>query len=492
MMSSILNLRDIMNKLFKITENLEFEVLNGNLSNLSYNKLCYDTRKIENDDLFVCLEGARFDAHSVISEIVEKGAKVIIVDKNNNFIKDKFEKIKNSIPNINKVLVLAVENTRVALAILSSNYFGRPSEKLKIIGITGTKGKTTTAFMIKSILEEAGHKVGMIGTIGIFYGDEHIITDNTTPESYILNEYFKKMVDIGIEYVVMEVSSQSLKWHRVCGIKFYYAVWTNIMPEHIGENEHTDYDDYIKSKLKIFENAENALVNVDTNDYDRVIDKIKRCKCKLFEKKINRNFNLKIPGAHNLENASLAYEFGKSLNIDDDIIVRALEKTVVPGRIEVVHKDDDTTIIVDFSYEDNGAKRFLDTIRKENPKRIVTVFGCGGNRSKDRRFGMGEVCGKMADFVILTADNSRFEKTRDIIKDIEKTLTKYKVENDLENGYVIIEDRREAIEFAIKNRKPGDVICVMGKGHEPFMEMNGKQVPFLDRQVILDIIDELQ
>lgn len=493
-----------MNKLFKAIKNLDYEVIGGNLTDLEFNKLCYDARKVEEGDLFICLEGARFDTHSVIDEIVEKGAKVLVVNKNNKYVKEKLN-INNNCNNqkldkvesldkeketkLKNVIIIGVQNTRSALAIISANYFNNPTDKLKIIGITGTKGKTTTAFMIRNILMEAGHKVGMIGTIGIFYGNEHVVTENTTPESFVLQEYFRKMLDAGIEYVVMEVSSQSLKWHRVDGIRFYCAVWTNIMPEHIGPNEHDDYNDYLESKLKIFENAERAVINAETNDYDKVIEKIKETEAlKLYEKKINKKFNLLIPGDHNQENATLAYEFGRALKIDDSIIMRALEKTVVPGRIEVVYKDENLTVIVDFSYEDHGAKRFLETIRKENYKRIVTIFGCGGNRSRDRRYGMGEVCGKMADFIILTADNSRFEKTRDIIRDIETTLTKYKKENDIDNGYVIIEDRREAIEYAIKNRRKGDVICVMGKGHEPFMEMNGELVPFLDKEVILDIL----
>ena len=502
----------------KLIKNLDYEVLSGTIEDIEINKLCYDAREIEKNDLFICLKGARFDTHSIIPEIIKKGVKVIIVDKDSEYVAGG----SNSSPvrcveeSTASPLILAVENTRIALAIISANYFDRPADKLKIVGITGTKGKTTTAFMIRNILIEAGHKVGMIGTIGIFYGDEHIITDNTTPESFVLHEYFRKMLDMGIDYVVMEVSSQSLKYHRVYGINFYYAVFTNIMPEHIGEHEHTDYNDYLESKLKIFEQCENALINAGTNDYDRVVAKIKEvantespqvigastaspqivgASCtspiKLFEKKINRKFNLRIPGEHNLENASLAYEFGKSLGLDDKIIIRALEKTVVPGRIEEVYRDDDFTVIVDFSYEDNGAKKLFDVLRNENHKRIIAVFGCGGNRSKNRRYGMGEVCGKEADFIVLTADNSRFEKTRDIIRDIESTLTKYKKENDFENGYVIIEDRYKAIEYAIQNRKKGDVICVMGKGHEPLMEMNGEKIRFLDKEVILEILRKL-
>lgn len=465
-----------------LIRNLKYQVINGELKDFEINKVCFDSQKIEKDDLFICLQGARFDSHSIIDDIVAKKVKVLVVDKNNEHISNyKFD---------TNTLVLGVDNSRIALAVISANYFDNPADKLKIIGVTGTKGKTTTSFMIRSILMEAGYKVGLIGTIGIFYEDEHIITNNTTPESYVLHEYFKKMLNQGIEYVVMEVSSQSLKYNRVYGINFYFAVWTNIKPEHIGENEHSDYGDYLNSKLKIFGQCQNALINVETDNYNDIISEIDKHKVVLYEKKENKSFNLKIPGSYNQENASLAYAFGKAIHIDDEDIMRALSRTVVPGRIETVYKDDNYRVIVDYSYDPNGAKRFLETIKAEKPKRIVTIFGCGGNRSKDRRYGMGEVCGKMADFIILTADNSRYEKTRDIIKDIETTLKKYKNENDLDSGYIIREDRREAIEYAIKNKKKGDIICVMGKGHEPMMEENGKFIRFLDKEVILDIINE--
>ena len=467
----------------KLIANLDYEILNGEMRDFDIGKVCYDSKKVAENDLFICLKGARFDSHSLLSEIIKDGAKVIVVNKDNEYIKDfSFDK---------DVVVLGVKNERMALSIISSNYFDNPKDKLKIIGITGTKGKTTTAFMIRSVLMHNGYKVGMIGTIGIFFENEHILTDNTTPESFILHEYFRKMLDRGIQYVVMEVSSQSLKYHRVYGIDFYFAIWTNIKPEHIGENEHDDYDDYINSKLKIFNQCENALINSFTDDYDRIVSYIKdKTNCKLYEKTENKKFELKIPGDYNQENASLAYRFGEIIGIDDEIIKKALSDTVVPGRIETVYSDSDFKVIVDYSYEDNGAKRFLKTIREANPEgRIVAVFGCGGNRSKDRRYGMGKVSGELADFVVLTADNSRYEKTIDIIRDIESTLTNYKKLGDLDSGYVIYEDRREAIEFAIKNRKPHDIICVMGKGHEPLMEMNGEKIHFLDKEVILDIIN---
>ena len=468
----------------KLISNLEYSVLSGNIKDVSINSLCYNSEIANKNDLFICLNGSRFDSHSKISELICKGVKVLVVEDGNEYVKkSQFD---------DNIVVLSVKNTRIALAVISNNYFDNPSKKLKIVGVTGTKGKTTTTFMIKSILSCAGFKVGMIGTVGIFYGDEHIYTDNTTPESYILHEYFAKMLDMGIEYVVMEVSSQSLKYHRLYGFNFEYAVWTNIFPEHIGEHEHTDYTDYLNSKLKIFTMCKNAIVNQDTANYNEVINACKNNNVKVYEKKERIRFDLQIPGEYNIDNANLAYTFGKAVGIDDSTIRTALYETIVPGRCETVFKNDEFKVIVDFSYENNGALKFLYTIKEENPKRIVTVYGCGGNRSKDRRYGMGEVTGKLADFVILTADNSRFEKTIDIIADIETTLTKYKRKDDLDNGYVIIEDRYDAIKYAIKNHKNGDVICVMGKGHEPLMEMNGKKIEFLDRKVVLDIISELK
>lgn len=468
-------------KIKQILQNLDYKLLNGVIDDSEINSVVYDSRTATKDDLFICLNGARFDSHTKIKEVIDKGIKVLVVEEGNENL---------SGVDFKDVIVVGVKNARIALAVISSNYFGNPKDSLKIIGVTGTKGKTTTSFMIKTILEKANHKTGLIGTVGIFIGNEHIYTDNTTPESYILHEYFAKMLDAGITHVVMEVSSQSLKYHRVYGIKFEYAVWTNIAPEHIGEHEHDSYEDYLNSKLIIFSRAKNAVINPDTANYDEVISACKKNNVNVYEKKENRKYDLQIPGNYNQENANLAATCARAMGIDDDTIKAALETVVVPGRCETVYKDRDMTVIVDFSYENNGAEKFLNTIRESKPKRVVTIYGCGGNRSKDRRYGMGEVTGKLADFIILTADNSRFEKTIDIIADIETTLTKYKKKDDLDSGYIIREDRREAIEYAIKNHKPGDVICVMGKGHEPMMEMNGERIRFLDREVIIDIIEK--
>ena len=416
----------LIHSLEKIVNKLDYKLLSGNIKDVEIANVVYDSRLVKNGDLFICLNGSRFDSHTKIGEVINKGAKVIVVEDGNKYISDFIF--------TDKLVVISTKNTRLALAIISKAYFDNSSDKLKIVGVTGTKGKTTTSFMIKNILETAGYKVGMIGTIGIFIGNEHIITDNTTPESFVLYESFSKMIDVGTTYVVMEVSSQSLKYNRVFGITFDYAVWTNIEPEHIGENEHSDFDDYINSKLKIFSQCKNAIINTDTKYLDKVINACKKNDVNIYEKKETKFFNLMLPGKYNIDNANLAYTFANAVCIDDSTTNLALENTIVPGRCELVYKNDDYKVIVDFSYENNGALKFLNTIREEKPKRVVTVFGCGGNRSKDRRYGMGEVVGKLADFVILTADNSRFEKTIDIIADIETTLTKYKKKMTLNLG----------------------------------------------------------
>lgn len=475
----------IVTKIEDLLNGLDYKILNGDIKDITINKLCYDTRKVEKDDLYICIEGSEFDSHSKLSDISEKGAKVIIVSTRNKYVEG--AEIDES------TIIIGVDDTREALAIISANYFGNPAESMKIVGITGTKGKTTTAFMAKNILEADGFKVGMIGTIGVYYGDIHVELSNTTPESYTLHEYFAKMKDAGCNYVVMEVSSQSLKYKRVYGIRFSYALWTNISPEHIGKNEHDDFEDYLNSKLKIFEKTTNAVINLNSEHIDEVMHACKKYRVgSVIVKSENIDIDLKLPGKYNIENASLAYRFAVALGISERIILKALKETVVPGRCEVVYKNDDIEVVVDFAHEKNGAENFLTTMReyvKTTGRRIVVAFGCGGNRAKERRYGMGEVVGKLSDFVILTADNSRNEKTLDIIADIETTLSKYKKKNDLDKGYIIKELRIDAIEYAIKNHKKGDLICIIGKGHETSNEANGVKTHFSDREEILKIID---
>lgn len=499
----------IIKKLTKLLNGLSYDVLYGRDFNISINKICYNTKEVDKNDLFICIKGSAFDSHGLINEIINKNVYVVIVNKNSN-IKNK---IDNKSTNLKNVIILEVSDTRKALCIISKNYFDNAASKLKIIGITGTKGKTTTSFMIKSILEEGTKKdVGLIGSIGCFIGKEFIETNNTTPESFILHEFFFKMLNKGIEYCVMEVSSQSLKYNRVYGIQFDTVIWTNIYMDHIGENEHTDYDDYLNSKLKIFSQTKYAIVNASTNDFGKVkkaiegnkvvkrylsIDKKgkdifnpieniilfndEKCLGVSFDF-FERNYKLNFPGKHNVENAMLAIGFGILKHINPDLIKKALFNLNVSGRNEVVYKNKEYIVIVDYAHNEIGTVALLNTIKEYSFNRIVVVFGCGGNRSKDRRYGMGKTVSKMADFAIITTDNSRFEKTSDIINDI---LSVYETKN-----YIVIEDRKDAIEYAINNHKNGDCILIIGKGHETYNDIMGVKTHFSDKEEAIKIINK--
>ncbi len=483
-----------------ILKNIEYDLIVGSVDDFKISLLSYDSRKIIKNSAFVCIEGVNFDTHNILNEIIEKGSSLIVVKKD----------VENEIIDLAKeknVTIVKVDNTRRALAIMSKNYFRNPSEKLKIIGITGTKGKTTTAYMIREILKDAGKKVGIIGTIGIEYDDRFIKTNNTTPESFLLESVFYDMVNSNIEYVVMEVSSQSLKYDRVYGIEFLYGIFTNISHDHIGPNEHEDFDDYLNSKLKIFKNSKIAVLNMDDMYYDIEEEYCKKLNLKILRfsnknikrklidddnflgtkfscDKFNIDVDIPMPGVHNIQNAVIAITVAKDIGIDDEIIKNALSKVKVPGRVEILKKTNDITILVDYAHNEVGTYALINSIREYNPKRVVVVFGSGGNRDVKRRYGMGEAVGELADFAIVTADNSRFEKTIDIINQILVTLTK-KLDK-----YIVIEDRREAIRYAIKNYIPGDFICVIGKGHEDYNDFMGKKTHFSDKEEILKILNE--
>ena len=483
----------------ELIKNLEYDVLSSNFDDILIEQLIYDTRKVCQNCAFVCIKGVNFDSHSDIEVIINSGAKLIFVEEN-------IDKKIIDIANNKNIIIISVKNTRKALSILSINYFRHPLKDMIIIGITGTKGKTTTAYMIRDILKAANKKVGIIGTVGCEYNDEFFYTNNTTPESYVLQEFFYKMRKAEVKYVVMEVSSQSLMLDRVYGICFNYAVFTNISHDHIGKNEHTDFDDYFNNKLKIFDNCKFAIINSD----DLMFDEIKKycieknVKYKTFSIKginkkllntettygvefefdlLNDSIKIPMPGFHNIQNSIIAIIVAKEIGIDDNSILTALSSVNVPGRVEIIKKSDDFTILVDYAHNEVGTTALINSLREYNPNRIVVVFGSGGNRDVERRYGMGDAVGELADFAVITADNSRFEKTMDIINQIVEALSK-KMKN-----YKILEDRREAIEYAIREHKKGDVICVIGKGHEDYNDFMGHKYHFSDREEILKILN---
>lgn len=487
-------------KLVDLLNNVDYEVLSGS-ADTEVNNLVYDSRKVKSGDVFVCISGARRDAHDFVGQVVESGASAVIVEKDINF------------DNINSdTAVVKVKSTRYALACMAAAYFDHPAEKLVTIGVTGTKGKTTTVYMIRSVLENAGIKTGLIGTVETIIGDTAIPSSNTTPESYVVQESFAKMVEDGCKAVVMEVSSQGLMLDRVAGFEFDYGIFTNLSKDHIGENEHKDFDDYMNCKAKLFRMCKHGIFNADDA---HAADMMKNATCsietfavekeadlmakniRLLQKpgvigiaydlmgKINMPVEIDIPGRFNVYNTltaiSVCYHFTK----DASLIERVLKDIRVKGRVEIVDVSPKFTLMIDYAHNAMSLESLLKSLREYSPKRIVTLFGCGGNRSKDRRYEMGEVSSRLSDFTIITSDNPRFEKPEDIIKDIETGVKR------APGKYITIQDRKQAIKYAIEHGEEGDVIVLAGKGHEDYQEIEGVKYPMDERVLIEEIKREL-
>lgn len=476
--------------LLKMLEKLDYTCLLGNVDQ-EVTELVYDSRKVVPGCVFLCISGAVYDGHSFAAEAIEKGASAIIIEKEIALPKEG--------------TVIKVSDTRLALAYMSAAYFGYPAEKLTTIGVTGTKGKTTTTYMIKSILENTGRKVGLVGTIETIIGDRVIPANNTTPESYTLQETFANMVAAGCECVVMEVSSQGLKLNRVAGFTFDYGIFTNLGEDHIGGAEHTDFNDYLTSKAKLFRQCKLGLVNIDdehaedilkghtceveTFGFDQKAD-IRADHIRLVQKPgflgiaydvdglMKLSVNMNIPGKFNVYNSLCAISLCRHFNVSNEVILQALSHVNVRGRVELVPVSEKFNVMLDYAHNAMSLKSLLTTLKEYQPKRLVCLFGCGGNRSRSRRFEMGEVSSIMADFTIVTSDNPRFEEPQDIINDIIVGVEKGP------GKYVAILDRKEAIRYAIEHAEEGDVIVIAGKGHEDYQEIKGVKHHMDDRELI--------
>lgn len=478
-----------------VLNNIDYCLVKGSLDT-NVTGLYYDSRKVTKDSIFVCLSGTQVDGHDYIESAIERGASTIIIERDIDIPQD--------------VVVVKLANTRKCLSLLAINYFDNPASKLTMIGITGTKGKTTTSWMIKNILEEDGHKTGVIGTMGVFINDIHYDTVNTTPESYDIQKYLKEMVDNNVEYAIMEVSSQALKVGRVEGLTFDYGIFTNLTKDHIGDGEHENMEDYIYCKSLLFKKCKYGILNIDDSHYQ---DMINDSSCDIYTFGKNKDANLLIedikllrkehfigleldtkgiiddtflvntPGEFSAYNASSAILTTYLIGCKIDSIKRALARVAVKGRVEIVPVSNKYSVIIDYAHNGVSMKSILETMRAYNPKRIVTLFGCGGNRSRERRYDMGEISGALADFTIVTEDNSRYEDINDIMNDIEIGLKKTK------GKYIKIPDRKAAIEYAICNAKEGDIILLLGKGHETYKEINGIREHFDEREAIKDILN---
>ena len=481
----------------ELLKDLKYEVLSGSID-VNVSELVYNTRKVKKECMFVCIKGATFDSHDVASEAAKNGAVVIVAE--------------HPVDVPAGTAVVLVEDTRYALALISAAYFGYPAKKLKVIGITGTKGKTTTTFMIRSILEHAGISTGLIGTIEVIIGDKHIPAHNTTPESYEVQEYFAQMVAAGCKVAVMEVSSQGLKLHRTAGIRFDIGIFTNLAPDHIGENEHASFEEYMECKSRLFRQCDIGIVNADDEHCSDIL-KGHTCKVETYGfsekadlrasdlKLVNRpgflgvdyhvsgllNFDVEIdmPGRFSVYNSLVAIAVCRHFDIPKEDMLAALEVVQTKGRIEKVKVSDDFTLMIDYAHNAMSLESLLTTLKEYNPKRLVCLFGCGGNRSKLRRYEMGEVSGNLADLTVITSDNPRFEEPQAIIDDIRTGIAK------TDGKYVEIIDRKEAIRYVIENGRPGDVIVLAGKGHEDYQEICGVKHPMDERVLIAEVLEEL-
>lgn len=483
-------------KLEKLLERLDYQCLQGTLD-VEVSCIVNDSRKAQEGSLFFCIKGAVTDGHQYASDVAAKGARVLVVEDPVTVPED--------------VTVIRVEDTRYAMALVSAAYYGYPAEQMKIIGITGTKGKTTTTYMVKSILESAGYKVGLIGTIEAIIGETVIPANNTTPESMTIQEYFRKMADEGCQIVVMEVSSQGLMLHRTAGIPFELGIFTNIEPDHIGPAEHESFEEYMACKGRLFRQCRVGIVNGDDPHLEQVLEG-HTCEVETFglsehadlraehmelvnrpgylgirytvTGKMNFEVEVDIPGKFSVYNSLTAIAICNHFGVGTETIKKALKAAKVKGRVEKVRVSDDFTLMIDYAHNAMALESLLTTLKEYHPKRLVCMFGCGGNRSKLRRYEMGEVSGRLADFTIITSDNPRYEKPEDIIADIVIGMKK------TDGEYITITNRKEAIAYAIHHGQPGDVIILAGKGHEDYQEIEGKKYPMDERVLIQEILAE--
>ncbi len=463
----------------------------------SITAIACDSRKVIPGALFVCIRGFQADGHEHIDEAVEAGAVAVVV-----------ERMPDSPLG---AAVIQVQDSRLAQAYLATAWFGNPANDMTMIGLTGTKGKTTTAHMIKKILEAAGKKTGMIGTMGAFIGDEKIPTNNTTPDSYELQQILSQMREAGCSHVVMEVSSQGLKQHRTAGITFQYGAYLNISPDHIGAAEHADFEEYLSCKKRLFAQSECAVVNLEDahakdilalaphaitfslaqeSDY-RVSDiqniwepDIFGISFKLLGK-ASGTIRLNMPGRFNVENALAALCIARAEGIDMPTIQSALSQVIVKGRTQLIQ---DTvrhaSFIIDYAHNAFSMESLLQMLKSYHPRRIICLFGGGGNKPRQRRYDMGEVAGKYADLTIITADNPRNEDLNEINKDIIEGLNVHHGE------YKIILDREQAIHYLIDYCGKDDIGVLIGKGHEEYQEIHGVKYYFSEEKIISDYLQQ--
>ena len=474
---------------------LKTEFTKGNLE-IDISDIAYDSRKVKKDSLFVCIDGTTTDGHKYIQQAFENGAAAFLTSRQADIPEGTAE--------------IRIENTRLGLAFVVDKFFEHPTGKLPLVGVTGTKGKTTTTFMIKQILEKENKKVGLIGTIENMIGQEVLYTERTTPEAYDLQALFCEMIEKNTDVAVMEVSSQGVMLDRVAFCDYEIGVFTNIESDHIGPNEHVDFEDYFTQKLRFLPMCKKVLINADMHYVDRVKTNAPNGfmtygivnNADVFAKNISAKPDsiefdvstpwwsdriiLSVPGTFNVSNALAAIAVCALLGVSKQAILDGLADFKVKGRTEIVFSNKKFTVMIDYAHNAMALESLLKAVRQYAPGRIVCLFGCGGNRDRSRRFEMGEVSGKFADYTIITSDNPRNEEPDAIIDDIEVGMKK------TDGKYIKITKRPEAMRFAIENAQQNDIIIFAGKGHETYQIFKDKTIHFDEREIVAEILKELK
>ncbi len=452
---------------------------------LEIREVRYDSRAVQAGDLFVAIRGFATDGHQYIGKALEQGAVAIVC-----------EEAPAGVP------AVVVENARQALAEIAANRFGHPADSMVMLGVTGTNGKTTTTYLVKHMLEDAGHKVGLIGTNQNLIGDEVIETERTTPESYELHALFARMRDAGCTHVIMEVSSHSLVLDRVYGIPFAVGAFTNLTQDHL--DFHKTMEEYRKAKAMLFSISEKGVINLDDDAAQAMLADAK-CPCLTFScekdaadltaKNIRLHADgvefvattkgelarvkLPIPGHFSVENAlaalGMVLQTGMPLADAAHSLVTA---TGVKGRVEVVPTDTDYTVLIDYAHTPDGVENVLRAVRGFAKGRVIALFGCGGDRDRTKRPKMGKIAADLADFCVVTSDNPRTEDPKTIIDDILEGM------KDTKTPMEVIVDRPEAIHWALAHAKKDDVIVLMGKGHETYQEINHVKHHMDEREIV--------
>ena len=465
---------------------------------LNITDIAYDSRKACENTMFVCLSGARTDGHIFAKNAYDTGCRIFLCEKPIDLPDD--------------AVILTCADTRAALAVCSCNFFRHPYRDIKVIGITGTKGKTTTAHIVKAILDHAGIPTGIIGTVGAAFCDKVLPTVNTTPESYELQKLLRMMADAGCKAAAIEVSSLGLKFHRVDGLQFDTAVFTNLSPDHIGTNEHDSFEEYADWKKQLFRHCSHAVLNWDDPFSESIAqicqspkvtygfsqnadvrllkaDRSKRnhqlgvaCEAVLFGEKFP--FFLSLPGTVNAYNALAAAAVANRFGIANNTIQDALAQVHVKGRGEVVDTQTPYSVIIDYAHNGVSLKSIIDTAKAYDHNRIIALYGSVGSRTEIRRKELGLVSGALCDLSILTSDDPDYEDPDHIIAEIARYV------EEAGGKHVDIPDRTEAIRYALSIAEPGDILIFAGKGHEEFMKVRGEKLPFSEKKVIFEYLQE--